>query len=64
VVDYIDEVKTDAKKLEKLIEEHIVFLSKNDPAIPYEAAKKYYEKSFENAKIISFENRGHFSKKR
>lgn len=61
---YFQGIKTDSKKIKKLLDEHIIFISKDDELIPYEEAKKYYEKAFKDVKIISFEDKGHFNKKR
>ncbi|MBU0625994.1 alpha/beta hydrolase [Patescibacteria group bacterium] len=54
---YIKDITTDTKKLNKLVGETFLFISQNDPLIPHEAAKTYYEKSFKDAKIVSFQDK-------
>ncbi|MEI8253436.1 MAG: hypothetical protein WCG25_06960 [bacterium] len=45
----------DVKKLEKLINEHIVYISDNDPFIPFDKVNNYYKNNFSNIKIKYFE---------
>lgn len=51
----------DTKNLEDLVHEHIVYLSQNDPYIPYDKANNYYTKNFPSVIIKSFENKWHFN---
>ncbi len=51
----------DIKKLKTLLEQHIVYLSKNDPIIPFEAAHAYYKKTFSNVIIKIIEDKWHFN---
>ena len=60
---YIAWIKIDTKKLETLLDEHIVFISKTDPFIPYEKATEYYNKNFSKALLVHFDDKGHFSDK-
>ncbi len=53
----------DTEKLEKLVSEHIVYLSDNDPFIPYNKAKKYYENNFDKVTIKTYQEKGHFNEK-
>lgn len=53
----------DTKKLEKLVDEHIIYLSDNDPFIPCSKAKKYYEKNFDKITIKIHEGKWHFNEK-
>ena len=53
----------DTKKLEKLVGEHIVYLSDNDPYIPYDSARKYYKKNFDKVILKTFEWKWHFNEK-
>jgi len=63
VDEYIKGIHVDPKKLENLLDEHVVFLSKTDPLIPYAEARKYYEETFANALLVAFDDKGHFSDK-
>jgi len=51
----------DVKKLEKLINEHIVYISDNDPFIPFDKVNNYYKNNFSNIKIKYFEWKWHFN---
>ena len=55
------DTKLDFKKINKLNNKFIVFLSDNDPYINIENAKKYYS-NFENIKFIEFKNKWHFNR--
>ena len=53
----------DTQKLEHLVTNHIIYLSDNDPYIPYTKAKKYYEDHFPHASIKTHTDKGHFNQK-
>lgn len=48
------------EKFNKLKNKVTVFLSKNDPYINFESAKKFYSQ-IKNVKFVEFENKGHFN---
>lgn len=50
--------------LHKLIDEVIVFHSKDDPIVSFEMSNKYYQNHFPNAKFVTFEDRWHFNSSR
>ncbi len=54
--------QVDVDKLHTLLDEHIAYFSKDDPIIPYDAAIQYYQTEFPDARIKSFDNKGHFNR--
>ena len=50
------------EKLAQLVSEHIIYISDNDPYIPYDEVKKYYTHHFGNITIKTFEWKGHFNR--
>ncbi len=63
VIAYIKDSKLDTKKVSKLVGEHIILLSQTDPVTPYKTVKKYCDKNFPDAHLVSFADAGHFSDK-
>ena len=57
IIEYIKGIHIDAQKLESLLDEHIVFLSKTDPYIPYDEAIMYYEKNFAKVLLVRFDDK-------
>lgn len=53
--------KIDYQKIQKLTWNIFVFLSKDDPYIPFDQAKKYYKNNFQKAKILEFQDKWHFN---
>lgn len=50
-----------SEKLESLVNEHIVYLSDNDPFIPFATANNYYKKNFPRVTIKHFQGKWHFN---
>jgi methionyl-tRNA formyltransferase/predicted alpha/beta hydrolase family esterase len=51
----------DGKRITSLTDEHTVFLSEDDPFIPYKKANKHFASIFPQSKIIWFVDKGHFN---
>lgn len=51
----------DEEKLEKLVDEHIVYISEDDPFIPFNLVQNYYYNTFKNVIIKKFQWKWHFN---
>jgi len=45
----------DIKRLENLVDEHIVYISDDDPFIPFDMVNNYYKNHFSNIKFKYFQ---------
>ncbi len=52
----------DEKKFNNLVEEHIAYFSKDDPAIPFELAVPHFQQHYPNVRILTFADKWHFNK--
>ncbi len=53
----------DLEKIKKNVGEVVIFLSSNDPYIPFEETKKFFKDKLPFCRVIDYSDAGHFSKK-